>query len=375
MVGNESAQRDVEKAVHDLYSTFTLFRSAGQERSVEEDMKKSGLNDAVPWLDGVAKRLAKSLLKLLEEVSQKFEIAAQKVQGLKMPSLENEADYRKEGLQNVGMLAQLSAALEGDMKKMKALREGLSKLKSTNFSMQGDSQCLEELRAFEARLQKDPFSPTKSEIAGEKLISEAAFHVAAVAASCLVRSDAMKKADAKMVKQLADIAATLRTKWEALPEDLADLKKFGGLLLDECENLGKAPVKGVKNKASEPAKAESSGGKGSENKPAKKHMPAKAQESKEGLATEAEPDVNLLGDEVPAEDHKKQKEDKKDKTDKSDKQDKKEKKEKKDKKEKRKRRKRRIRKRRKKRRNQMRKKQRRRRTQRPRRKRKEKLST
>ena len=80
-------------------------------------MKKSGLNDAVPWLDGVAKRLAKSLLKLLEEVSQKFEIAAQKVQGLKMPSLENEADYRKEGLQIVGMLAQLSAALEGDMKK------------------------------------------------------------------------------------------------------------------------------------------------------------------------------------------------------------------------------------------------------------------
>ena len=107
---------------------------------------------------------------------------------------------------------------------------------------------MEEIRAFQARFQ-DPFAPATYELDAGKHAKEASFHVAAVAALCLLRSDGMKKADSKITKQVADVAVTLRGKLELVAEDSADLKTAGKRLLEECEKYGKVSPRAMKAKA------------------------------------------------------------------------------------------------------------------------------
>jgi hypothetical protein len=148
----------------------------------------------------------------------------------------------------VGTLAQLTAAVEDDIKTLRDVRQALSNLKGIKFAPQGKPPAVEEICAFQARFQ-DPFAPATYELDAGKHAKEASFHVAAVAALCLLRSDGMKKADSKITKQVADVAVTLRGKLELVAEDSADLKTAGKRLLEECEKYGKVSPRAAKAKA------------------------------------------------------------------------------------------------------------------------------
>ena len=61
VVGHEGGASDKQKEVVDLHSTGNLLCHALSLQPNEEDLVKSCLKDAVPWLEGVAKKLAKDL--------------------------------------------------------------------------------------------------------------------------------------------------------------------------------------------------------------------------------------------------------------------------------------------------------------------------
>ena len=57
---------------------------------------------------------------------------------IKMPSLDMEDEYRKQGVRVVGTLAQLTAAVEDDLKTLRGVRQALSNLKGIKFAPRGD---------------------------------------------------------------------------------------------------------------------------------------------------------------------------------------------------------------------------------------------
>ena len=96
----------------------------------------------------------------------------------------------------MGFLAQLTPGIEESLKTLRDIRQALANLKGAKFSPEGQPPAVEEIRAFEARVQ-DPFAPATHELDADKQAKDASFHVAAVAALCLLRNDAMKSQTAR----------------------------------------------------------------------------------------------------------------------------------------------------------------------------------
>lgn len=229
----------MQQQAHALRRLSVLFLDALKLKG--EDLAKSGIKEAVPWLDGVARKLVAALLKALEETCPRVQVGSKKLQSYQLPSLEREDEYRAQGVKIVGVLAQLSSSTEQDLKKLRDVRSALSALHSVRFSLDGDTPFQAEFAASKANLKQDPLNPSEEEQAADGLARVAAFHVATIAALCLVRGDAVKKPDAKVKKQIREVAYALKSKCDGLPADSAQLIKAGEALVTECEKIGGVP--------------------------------------------------------------------------------------------------------------------------------------
>ena len=79
VVGHEGGTDDKHKEVVDLHSTGNLLCDAFGLQPNEADFEKSCLKDAVPWLEGVAKKLAQDFLQKFEDATAKLNAGVKKV--------------------------------------------------------------------------------------------------------------------------------------------------------------------------------------------------------------------------------------------------------------------------------------------------------
>lgn len=252
VVALQGEEPDLEQQAHALRRLSVLFLEALKSKG--EDLAKSGIMEARPWLEGIARTLVAALLKHLEELCPRVQVGSKKLQANQLPSLDKEGEYRKEGVKIVGMLAQLSSSTDQDLKKLRDARSALTALHSVRFSLAGDTPFQAEFAAKKANLKQDPLNPSKEEQDADGLARVAAFHVAAIAALCLVRGDAVKQADAKLKKQIREVSCTLQSKCDGLPAHSSALIKAGEALVTECHKIGGVPetlgsrLKGKKGK-------------------------------------------------------------------------------------------------------------------------------
>ena len=78
-MGHEGGTDDKHKEVVDLHSTGNLLCDAFGLQPNEADFEKSCLKDAVPWLEGVAKKLAQDFLQKFEDATAKLNAGVKKV--------------------------------------------------------------------------------------------------------------------------------------------------------------------------------------------------------------------------------------------------------------------------------------------------------
>ena len=232
-------------------TSIELCKILGQE-SLKQDLVASHLDQAGTWLDQVAVKVTRLLLGTLLDAKRTHGLANAKLAAIKMPG-PHEDSYKKAGVKHVGHLADLSRAVEEDVQKMKDLRSAMSKLKSSKFSLNGDGACAVLLGEWQQKHGWDPLQPIPGETESLVTCKISMFHVAAVAAKCLVRSEAIQggSPDAKTLKNLQDIAVTLQTKCDCLPDEETDLKKHGGALVEECESFYKGSSKRKSTSAAE----------------------------------------------------------------------------------------------------------------------------
>lgn len=296
VVAIQGEEPDLEQQAHALRRLSVLFLEALKSKG--EDLAKSGIMEARPWLEGIARTLVAALLKYLEELRPRVQVGSKKLQANQLPSLDKEGEYRKEGVKIVGMLAQLSSSTEQDLKKLRDARSALTALHSVRFSLGGDTPFQAEFAAKKANLKQDPLNPSKEEQDADGLARVAAFHVAAIAALCLVRGDAVKQADAKLKKQIREVSCTLQSKCDGLPAHSSALIKAGEALVTECQKIGGVPetlgsrLKGRKGKTES---AEEGLGADVQKKPrtASQADVSEANASKQEVKTE---DAQLSGD-------------------------------------------------------------------------------
>ena len=232
-------------------TSIELCKILGQE-SLKQDLVASHLDQAGTWLDQVAVKVTRLLLGTLLDAKRTHGLANAKLAAIKMPG-PHEDSYKKAGVKHVGHLADLSRAVEEDVQKMKDLRSAMSKLKSSKFSLNGDGACAVLLGEWQQKHGWDPLQPIPGDTESLVTCKISMFHVAAVAAKCLVRSEAIQggSPDAKTLKNLQDIAVTLQTKCDCLPDEETDLKKHGGALVEECESFYKGSSKRKSTSAAE----------------------------------------------------------------------------------------------------------------------------
>ena len=230
------------------------------------DLQETHLDKAAPWLGSLSSSSTQMLLGHLLDAKRTHAMAYAKLGGINMPAISDEGMYRKSGVRHVGTLADLSRVVEEAIKRMKDLRSALSKLKSCKFGSEGDSPGLTNITKFQENNGWYPLDPVPGEADSLLACKEANFHVAAVAAMCLLRSESIQGGtpDPKACKQLTDITMTLKLKFNLLPERNGDLRKHGAALLAECEraSAGKkrksdaAEDPTMNSSAKAPAKAE-----------------------------------------------------------------------------------------------------------------------
>lgn len=99
----------------------------------QDDLSKSGLLRAGPWLSEVTRKAMSSVLDLFQSANRSRQLGTDKLRVVKMPDLTDADAYCKVGLRAVGQLAQLTRELEADIKKMHDVRSAMTQLKSTKF--------------------------------------------------------------------------------------------------------------------------------------------------------------------------------------------------------------------------------------------------
>eukprot|EP00435_Cladocopium_sp_Y103_P059191 s662_g21.t1 len=224
-----------------LVHTSEGLEKALATEALKPDLAETRLEKAASWLRTLSSSAAQLLLGHLLDAKRTHTAAHKKLEAINMPAISDEATYRKSGVRNVGNLADLSGAVEKDIKRLKDLRQALSKLKSCKFGSEGDSPGLTCINKFQENNGWYPLDPVPGEADSLLTCSESSFHVAAVAAMCLLRNESIQGGtpDPKAVKQLGDITATLKLKFNLLPERNGDLRKHGAALLAECESTAK----------------------------------------------------------------------------------------------------------------------------------------
>ena len=251
VVGSQSTQgiakgkkkTEPEKVVSGLEAMAKELQFVEHTEKAKEEWGSSGMGVAVPWLEGVARQTMKVLVDdLTKAIGQVVQLGGE-LTGMmqKLPSVKSEKDYRLSGLKLVGPMAKSTNALEDAAKGVKVLREAVSKLCKVCFGGVEPTPWQSDFEAFQKEKGKGDLV-----VAGEKeteamsTMKVASFHVAAVAAVCMARSDKVANkgvANKQAMKELGDLTSTLKAKWDLLPTQAQKLKDEAKDLLDECEKL------------------------------------------------------------------------------------------------------------------------------------------
>ena len=215
-------------ALNDVSQSLTT-AMASKEEDIQEGIKISGLGGTPAWLLGVGEAFVSSLKakhgslckSLGEEKTRADEMIA------KMPSVDNESNYRQETLrlELLKPLAQCAVGLESGHKDFQSIV--LTQKKLSNLKFGADHQL-----QFEA----DDTSASGLVPAAANTSAMASFHVAAVSSLCILRSDDVGKSSQlpdKTVQNLKNAYATLQGKCKKLPEEQSALTTFGQAILDE----------------------------------------------------------------------------------------------------------------------------------------------
>ena len=248
VVGWEACDKKTESDHRSLATALELTSAGLLEALGAQDMKQDlaetglGLAKTKDWLDSVCVKCLRYLLGFMLDTERRHKLALDKLKAIKMPELSNQQAYRKVGLASVGQLADLSKKIEADLKQLTDSRSALSKLKPCKFALDEKKLPAEVvLEEWEKKNGRDPLKPYELELESGMETKVAGFHVAAVAAMCLVGSETVKEGscESSTLKKLHDIGATLKLKCETLPEGWGKLKKEGETLAEECQRLGK----------------------------------------------------------------------------------------------------------------------------------------
>ncbi|CAK9103619.1 Uncharacterized protein SCF082_LOCUS48398, partial [Durusdinium trenchii] len=276
---------DAVSFVAALELTSKHLQSVSADKTCQDDLSKSGLLRAGPWLSEVTRKAMSSVLDLFQSANRSRQLGTDKLRVVKMPDLTDADAYCKVGLRAVGQLAQLTRELEADIKKMHDVRSAMTQLKSTKFCPKEGPPAVSVIDAWSKQSGSDPLQPSGFENTSNEAVKMYSFHVAAVASVCLLRSEQLQAEtpDKKSMKDLANLSATLKLKLDGLPEDCKALKKSGASLLAECESKSKGVAKrhvseeGGRQKGSDKKLALAKEGK----------EPQKAKEEKEPQKVEA----------------------------------------------------------------------------------------
>ena len=251
VVLNESIGAAPCKQAADLATLSRLYAEAFQKTPLADPLQKCAFGEVAPWLNKVAKKATGLVLVELSALCAK---AAQDQEAVrahchKMPLLQDEAAYRRSGLALVSKLASLVHAVEKGQAAIDAGQQALRHLESACFASD-EPAAVKEIAAFEKAGKAIKCAPDP------KSMVEGSFHVAAVAALCLVRSKPVADGEAATLKELVTLTDTLRAKLQALPEGA--LKAHGSALLTDCEDAtgGVARPNKVAKTASAAASAE-----------------------------------------------------------------------------------------------------------------------
>ena len=223
----EAGRADAVKMAQALQVTAELFAKASSDDKLKADLAASKIDTCCSWLSAVAKRFAASALKELQKRISKVMDCMKTVEGpcAKMPALGEIDEYKKAGVKLVGSLADRTAALEIALKKVQETRESIAKVNLVSFDLATGPCCPETIQQHAQATGQDPLTGGADEQKAGSYAKVGAFHVAAIAAICLVRSDKIKNSNPKAAaKELADIGATLRAKWISLPSAETSLK-------------------------------------------------------------------------------------------------------------------------------------------------------
>ena len=236
---------DAVSFVAALELTSKHLQSVSADKTCQDDLSKSGLLRAGPWLSEVTRKATSSVLDLFQSANRSRQLGTDKLRVVKMPDLTDADAYCKVGLRAVGQLAQLTRELEADIKKMHDVRSAMTQLKSTKFCPKEGPPAVSVIDAWSKQSGSDPLQPSDFENTSNEAVKMYSFHVAAVASVCLLGSEQLQAEtpDKKSMKDLANLSATLKLKLDGLPEDCKALKKSGASLLAECESKSKGVAK------------------------------------------------------------------------------------------------------------------------------------
>ena len=292
------------------------------KKDLEDDLDKSCIPKAIPFLTEVARKTCDQILKEFGEAEAKRNQGNKKLET--MPSLSNEDAYRTKGLKSVKALAACARAMGEAQKTVEECRQALASLNIANFGGEDPP--------WATKFRQDPLLATEAEQASVQGASIASFHVAAVAALCTLRSDQVANKEGKALKNSADVAATLRSRWESLEN--GGLKKESESLLQECEDAASFSKGSRRTKADKDTKAKESAqpsatGHGQDQAAAVEQQKERQASESKDMAPKEEKDEKDKKDKKA----KKEGKEKKEKKEKKDKKDKKEKKHKKEEKE------------------------------------------
>ena len=261
VVLNESSGAAACKQAADVAALSRIYAEASEKAPLADAWKKCAFGEVAPWLNKVAKKATGQVLAELKAVCAK---AAQDQDAIrahshKMPLLQDEAAYRRSGLALVSKLASLVHSVEKGQAAIEEGQEALRGLESARFGSD-EPAALKEIAAFEKAGNAIKCAPDP------KGMAEGSFHVAAVAALCLVRSKPVADGEAATLKELATLTDTLRSKLQPLPDGV--LKAHGSALLTDCEDATggvarpkKVAKTGSAEAPSEPAPVKETGAK------------------------------------------------------------------------------------------------------------------
>ena len=246
--------------------------NANSQDDIQEALKASGLDSVQGWLLSVGESLVSTIKDKHEVLCKSVRLSKADIDSFidKVPSVGNEALYRQETLKFLQPLAKQVAALETGLKEL-AAQEGIQKkLHQLKF---GEN---EQLTFPETEVSASGLVPAAGRVA-----AIASFHVSAVAALCLLRSDELSKSSQvahKTMQNLKDVLATLQSKLKKVPVEETELQAFGQGITDELGRFTAKPKKPAEEE--EQGEAEGKKAKAAQNKEKKKEK-SKAEKTKD----------------------------------------------------------------------------------------------